>query len=859
MIKIPDEINDSVLSEKALGYLRRFDATDSMMIQIENAKLVKIFEDLNAEDNKVQMIFVLYVIDWLYLRDCVNAGKSPEGTEHVRSFQGKRCSINAKSSLKWFFGRKLPFEDRHYCYMVKRTAAMPGTVHTINFFLDSLINRIETEARRRELSVELHKALGGLCEKLDASGFAIARRLCDQISRFPRNKAREVMISGEAWADQALADLRRKQTEQADCWRALLEACERTKGSQPSAKWAQGALALVDSIGREEFKKHVLSWFPLVDKPRTRIIEQWSEWQPNPNLMICDINASILKGLVWCCSLFEDGEIARCLTGLAISAYKKVPGIGPRAVKIGNACIYSLGARKGMEGVGQLALLKVKVRFRTALKLIDKALRATAERLGIGCDELEEMSVPAYGLTDVGILEEVMGSFTARLQVLGTTTTELVWVKEDGKTQKSVPADIKRDFAEELKEVKAGAKDIQKMLPAQRTRIENLYLRQKSWAFPVWKERYLDHPLVGTLGRRIIWKFRTQNKEADGIWLDGQIVDVHGKEVEGLCEDTQVSLWHPIANVADYVLAWRAFMVEHEIVQPFKQAHREIYVLTDAERATRIYSNRYAGHIVKQHQFNALCGVRGWRNTLKLMVDDEFPPASISLAEWKLRAEFWTDGAGDEYGEDTNETGTFYYLATDQVRFFPIDAVQTRGHAYDRGQRGTVDPVPLEEIPVLVLSEVMRDVDLFVGVASVANDPTWNDGGPDGRYRDYWANVSFGDLSATAQTRKEVLEGLIPRLKIAERCSIEGKFLKVRGDIRSYKIHMGSGNILMEPNDEYLCIVANRGMSKAGGAGKVFLPFEGDSTFSVILSKAFLLADDKKIKDSTIVRQIKGE
>ena len=56
-------------------------------------------------------------------------------------------------------------------------------------------------------------------------------------------------------------------------------------------------------------------------------------------------------------------------------------------------------------------------------------------------------------------------------------------------------------------------------------------------------------------------------------------------------------------------------------------------------------------------------------------------------------------------------------------------------------------------MPPLAFSEVMRDVDLFVGVASVGNDPTWADGGPDGRYRDYWHDYSFGALSATAQTR----------------------------------------------------------------------------------------------------------
>jgi hypothetical protein len=36
----------------------------------------------------------------------------------------------------------------------------------------------------------------------------------------------------------------------------------------------------------------------------------------------------------------------------------------------------------------------------------------------------------------------------------------------------------------------------------------------------------------------------------------------------------------------------------------------------------------------------------------------------------------------------------------------------------------------------------------------------------------------------------------------------------------------------------------------------VFLPFEGDSMLSLILSKAFLLAADKKITDPAIVRQL---
>jgi hypothetical protein len=164
--------------------------------------------------------------------------------------------------------------------------------------------------------------------------------------------------------------------------------------------------------------------------------------------------------------------------------------------------------------------------------------------------------------------------------------------------------------------------------------------------------------------------------------------------------------------------------------------------------------------------------------------------------------------------------------------------------------------VTLDRVPPLVLSEVLRDVDLFVGVASVGNDPTWSDGGPGGRHVDYWNRYSFGDLSANGQTRTAVLERLIPRLKIAPRCSFSDKFLVVRGDLRTYKIHLGSGNILMEPNDQYLCIVPRRGGGEQNARDGVFLPFEGDNTLSIVLSKALLLADDAKITDSTIVSQI---
>jgi hypothetical protein len=664
----------------------------------------------------------------------------------------------------------------------------------------------------------------------------------------------------EVWSEMALADIAKLPSQNRERWHSLLRHCQGATAPRPSAKWLKTGTKLAGEIGHRSFSTHVLMWFDEINRGRRRPIQGMSWENVDETLRMHEGNAIVLRGLLWLCPLMKSPDLTRAVGKVGTSAYRKIRGVGPRAVKVGNAAVYALSEMCTEDAIGQLAMLKARVKFGTALKEIEKAFNATAKSLNIPTAEVEEMAVPAYGLTNVGICEEPMGEFTARLKVTGTSSTELIWIKPDGKTQRSTPAAVKASHTEELKELQGAAKDIQRMLPAQRERIDSLFLQQKSWPLGVWRERYLDHPLVGVLARRLLWEFTAGTTKTTGIWFNDALVDVDLKPIAGLSDSTTVALWHPIGRDLSEIVAWRAWLDAQQIQQPFKQAHREVYLLTDAERRTRTYSNRYAAHLIKQHQFNALAALRGWKNKLRLMVDDEYPPASLLLPMWGLRAEFWIEGAGTEYGADTNDTGTFLRLTTDQVRFYAIESAQRTAHAggggYHAPYRTTdAEPVPLEQIPPLVFSEVMRDVDLFVGVASVGNDPTWSDGGPEGRYRDYWHEYSFGELGATAKTRKEVLERLLPRLKISGQCSFAERFLVVHGKLRTYKIHLGSGNILMEPNDQYLCIVPSQGA--AAGDKDVFLPFEGDRTLSVILSKAFLLTADDKIKDSSIVSQIR--
>ncbi|WP_329118301.1 DUF4132 domain-containing protein [Streptomyces sp. NBC_01465] len=657
-----------------------------------------------------------------------------------------------------------------------------------------------------------------------------------------------VVNPGEAWADRVLVEL----GERDDSWGAVVRHAVAATAARPTAKWERTARTLIEAEGMDgdALRSAVESWLGLVGRPRTWLFDT-TGYSTSPNEEFDPYNANVLRGLTWLLALLpaHPGS-ARALGLLVETSLRKTPGIGPRSPKVANAGVVALSRMDGDAALAELARLASRVTYKGTLKLISTALDVRSAALGMSREEVEELAVPAYGLTEVGGSTHQLGECAAELTVVGSRV-QIAWRNASGKQVKAVPAAVRGEHAEELKELKAAVKDIDKMLSAQVERLDRQFLARRTWTYGAWRARYLDHPLVGTLARRLLWS-------VDGTavgFADGELRTVDDAPVT---EGSSVELWHPVGRAPKEVVAWREWLERHRITQPFKQAHREVYLLTDAERTTRTYSNRFAAHVLRQHQFNSLAAVRGWHNKLRLCVDDHFPPATRALEAWGLRAEFWIDGVEEGDGHPAlTDSGSYLWLRTDQVRFYTADTPTNSAHAgsgeYRRGwHQEPVEGVPLEEIPPLVLSEILRDVDLFVGVASVGNDPTWQDGGPGGRFRAYWNSYGFGELGQSAETRRELLAGLIPRLAIADRCTLEGRFLEVKGELHTYKIHLGSGNILMSPHDQYLCIVP-KGVTPADPG---YLPFEGDRTLAVILSKAMMLAKDKEITDRTILSQL---
>ncbi|MCK2215626.1 DUF4132 domain-containing protein [Actinomadura sp. ATCC 31491] len=272
-------------------------------------------------------------------------------------------------------------------------------------------------------------------------------------------------------------------------------------------------------------------------------------------------------------------------------------------------------------------------------------------------------------------------------------------------------------------------------------------------------------------------------------------------------------------------------MTERRLRQPFKQAFREVYLITPAEAAARVRSSRFAGHIVAHARLFALLKERAWQTTWLGGFDGgHAAEARKELAEGAWRVRFRYDNATPGGREAT-------LAATGQVRF-------------DRRQGRRFAQADLAEVPPLVFGEAMRDVDLFVAVASIAADPGWQDRVEDDDLA-YWTQASSGPLPPSAEVRRDALARLIPRTAVADRLTLTDRFLVVRGDLRTYKIHLGSANVLMEPGDVHLCVVQapRRG-------SRLFLPFEEDGRLALILSKALLLARDSEITDESVLRQI---
>ena len=269
---------------------------------------------------------------------------------------------------------------------------------------------------------------------------------------------------------------------------------------------------------------------------------------------------------------------------------------------------------------------------------------------------------------------------------------------------------------------------------------------------------------------------------------------------------------------------FQRFVVDRRIRQPLKQAFRELYVVTPAEISAGTESARFAGHRVYSQMAVRLLMDRGWENSGDgYSLYKEYPRAGIvAVFEFETRGHF--------FGGEVTTAGIWF------CRDAAAETSPLYRTSVGPGIRGEI--LELENVPQPHFSETLRDADLVVSVAQLEDDGGW--------------------LSeAGIEGRADLLSALVDSLGLAG-VRVEGHFAHVQGQRASYRVHLGSAAVHVEPGN-YLCIIP-AGYAEDRASEKVFLPFAGETATDrkarEAISKVLLLTNDQAIEDRTILAQL---
>ena len=519
----------------------------------------------------------------------------------------------------------------------------------------------------------------------------------------------------------------------------------------------------------------------------------------------------------------------------------------PHSARVATVRSLALALREGRDSVVRLARLERKMWHGAMRKHLQRELDSLAAAAELTRGQLLELSAPDLGLDDEGTCTRACGA-EGSLTLSLDERFRLVprWsVAEDARPAATPPPALRDAEPERVEELQRYVKQARASLAAERDRVDGMLAEEPRWTLADWCASYVRHPVLRVLGRTLVWNVDLGEEVRAGMpdGEAGSFVDVEGAAFAAP-DDAAIRLWHPINASEREVAAWRSVLFERRVAQPVRQIFRETYRLTTDERGS-LHSTRFAGQLLKQQPLRGLLKRRGWTAPALFTWDEGARDLAVAVRVFSgfgVRAEFryapvWTKEALDGI------PGGYQLVGTGRLQFSP------------EGSK-SADALELEEVPALVVSEAMRDLDLFVSVCSVALDTAWRDVTDEQLHRQ-WRELAFGELVESARIRRDLLERALPALSIADRCTVYDRDLVVEGARATYRIHIGTAQVRADPHGSSIVVPRNR--AGAAELARLFLPVEADDTLATILGTAFLLANDDAIADEAFLSQLRPD
>jgi hypothetical protein len=397
-----------------------------------------------------------------------------------------------------------------------------------------------------------------------------------------------------------------------------------------------------------------------------------------------------------------------------------------------------------------------------------------------------------------GSLTVTAGPIQVTLTITDIGDPELAAIKA-GKPLASIPPAAKKDAA--VKELMSRKTELKRQASRMRQSLEQMMCRGEALRADELVS-LCEHPLMRPMFERVIL-------QGDGIIgfpsAGGKVLVDHQGHAEPIRKTESLHIAHPfdLLQRGDWP-HWQRCLFTQERVQPFKQAFRELYVLTQVERQDATFSRRYAGQQVNPRQAMALLGQRAWNARPEEGISKTFHHAGVTV--WlECQEGFYTPAEIDG-------------LTLEQVRF---------------AKSGHPGHLPLEQVPPMVFSEAMRDLDLVVSVA-------------------HRGGVDPEASASTVQMRSDLLRETCALLGIAN-LRLQGSHAIIEGQMGTYSLHLGSAVTHAMPGGALFIVPVH-----SQHRGRMFLPFaDDDPKTAEVISKALMLARDSQIKDPQLLDQIR--
>lgn len=383
---------------------------------------------------------------------------------------------------------------------------------------------------------------------------------------------------------------------------------------------------------------------------------------------------------------------------------------------------------------------------------------------------------------------------TVWLQMSETGKGEILCEK-GGKRLKSVPARLKKqEYIVALNEHKNRLTE-----QYRRTRVMLEESMEEETEYTVEEIRdMLANPVVSPMVERLIFLageklgFMTEQGLED---YTGALTKLEGEETVQVAHPYhlyQEGHWHE----------YQKLLFDRQIKQPFKQVFRELYVKT-TEELESFHSLRYAGNQIQPKRTMGCLRQRRW----------------VADIENGLQKVYYRE----------NIVAVIYALAD---WFSPADIESPTLEWVVFSDRKTFQDIRIKDVPDILFSEVMRDVDLAVSVAHAGGvDPETS--------------------HSTIEMRRAIAEFTLPLFKL-DNVTFTKSHAMITGTRGDYTVHLGSG-IIHQQGGPMIQVLPVHSQHR----GRLFLPFvDDDPKTAEVLSKILLFAEDQKIKDPFILKQI---